>query len=142
MLTQKLLIVDDVGELRTLLRFTLGYGVYKIYEAKNGKEGLALAREHVPDVMLLDVMMPGEPNGLQVCEAVKQDPRLKSVFVVMLSARGQQADIDAGKRAGADAYLVKPFRPGELIEVVESRPRIDTRDGVPQQSGFQGKEDT
>ncbi len=142
MLTQKLLIVDDVGELRTLLRFTLGYGLYRIYEAKNGKEGLALAREHVPDVMLLDVMMPGELNGLQVCEAIKRDPRLKSVFVVMLSARGQQADIDAGKRAGADAYLVKPFRPGELIEVVESRPRIDTRDGVQQQSGFQSKEDT
>lgn len=123
MLTEKLLIVDDVGELRKLLRLTLGYGIYQIHEAKTGQEALDMARAVVPDVMVLDVMLPGEPNGLQVCEAIKQDPRLRSIHVVMLSARGQESDIAAGKQAGADAYLVKPFRPGQLIEVVESRPR-------------------
>ena len=145
MLTEKLLIVDDVGELRKLLRLTLGYGIYQIHEAKSGAEALAMAQALVPDVVILDVMMPGEIDGLEVCGAIRRDPKLKSVFVVILSARGQQADIEAGRRAGADAYLVKPFRPGELIEVVESRrridaPRIDTSDGVPQQSGFQKKE--
>jgi two-component system, OmpR family, phosphate regulon response regulator PhoB len=142
MLTEKLLIVDDVGELRKLLRLTLGYGIYQIHEAKSGAEALAMAQSIVPDVVILDVMMPGPVNGLQVCEAIKGDPKLASVYVVILSARGQQTDIEAGRRAGADAYLVKPFRPGELIDVVESRRRIDTPERVPQQSGFPKKEDS
>ena len=123
MLTQKLLIVDDIGELRKLVRLTLGYGVYQIHEATNGKEALAKAQSLVPDVMVLDVMLPGEMNGFQVCEAVKKDARLKSVFVVLLSARGQPDDLEEGRRVGADAYIVKPFRPAQLIEVVESRAR-------------------
>jgi two-component system phosphate regulon response regulator PhoB len=113
MLTQKLL--------RKLLRLTLSYGIYRMYEADNGKDALEMANAEHPDVMILDVTMPGGINGLQVCEALKKDPKLSSIFVVLLSARGQKSDIEAGRQAGADAYIVKPFRPGHLIEVIESR---------------------
>jgi CheY-like chemotaxis protein len=121
MLTRKLMIVDDVGELRKLVRLTLSYGVYRMYETDNGKDALEMAKTHHPDVMILDVTMPGGINGLQVCETLKKDPELRSIFIVMLSARGQKSDIEAGRQAGADAYIVKPFRPDHLIEVIESR---------------------
>lgn len=120
MLTRKLLIVDDIGQLRKLVRYTVGYGRYEVHEAASGAEGLEKARSLVPDVMILDVMMP-DISGFEVCAAVKQDPRLKSVFVVLLSARGQAADLDEGRRAGADGYVVKPFQPQELLDIIESR---------------------
>ena len=119
MLTRKLLIVDDIGQLRKLVRYTVGYGRYEVHEAANGAEGLEKARALVPDVMILDVMMP-DISGFEVCAAIKQDPRLKSIFVVLLSARGQPADLDEGRRAGADRYVVKPFQPQELLDVIES----------------------
>jgi CheY-like chemotaxis protein len=72
-----------------------------------------------PDLMLLDVMMPGELDGLQVCHRVKNDPELQHVKVVLLTARGQVRDCDAGSRAGADEYLVKPFSPLQLIDTIE-----------------------
>ncbi|HEX6689536.1 MAG TPA: response regulator [Burkholderiales bacterium] len=121
MLTRKLLIVDDIGQLRKLVRYTVGYGLYEVHEAASGSEGLEKAKAIVPDVMILDVMMP-DMSGFQVCAAVKQDPRLKSVFVVMLSARNQPADVEEGRRAGADAYVVKPFDPQKLLDIIESRP--------------------
>jgi CheY-like chemotaxis protein len=129
-LTGKLLIVDDIGQLRKLVRYTVGYGLYEVHEAANGAEGIEKARSLVPDVMILDVMMP-DMSGFQVCVAVKQDPRLKSVFVVLLSARDQPADIEEGKRAGADAYVVKPFDPQKLLEIIESRPRGASRGATP-----------
>jgi DNA-binding response OmpR family regulator len=123
MLSEKLLIVDDAGDLRKLLRLTLGYGIYQMYEADNGKTALELAKSVEPDVIVLDVMMPGELDGFQVCEAVKKDEKLSTCFVVLLTARGQKADRDEGRRVGADAYIVKPFSPNHLIEVIETRRR-------------------
>lgn len=122
MLTRRLLIVDDIGQLRKLVRYTVGYGLYEVHEAANGAEGLAKARALVPEVMILDVMMP-DMSGFEVCAAVKQDPRLQSVFVVLLSARSQPADLEEGRRAGADAYVVKPFDPQKLLEIIESHRR-------------------
>jgi len=125
-LNPKLLVVDDIGPLRKLVRYTVGYGRYDVHEAANGTEGLDKARAIVPDVMILDVMMP-DMSGFQVCAEVKRDPRLSAVFVVLLSARDQPADIEEGKRAGADAYVVKPFDPQKLLEIIESRPRGASR---------------
>ena len=121
-MNQKLLIVDDIGQLRKLVRYTVGYGVYEIHEAATGAEGLAKAQALVPDVVILDVMMP-DLSGFQICARIKQDPRLKHAFVVLLSARGEPADLEEGRRAGADAYVRKPFQPEKLIEIIESRPR-------------------
>jgi CheY-like chemotaxis protein len=120
-LTPRLLIVDDVGQLRKLVRYTVGYGRYEIHEAANGVEGLRKARALVPDVMILDVMMP-DMSGFEVCAALKQDALLRSIFVVLLSARGQPDDLEQGRRAGADAYVLKPFQPDRLLELMESRP--------------------
>lgn len=119
---ENLLIVDDEGNLRKLLSVTLGYGMYKQYFASNGSEALQLAQETKPQVILLDIMMPGGMDGLEVCRRIRQDPELKDCYVVMLTALGQQSDREAGLAAGADAYVVKPFSPIALIELIETRP--------------------
>lgn len=78
-----------------------------------------MAAEFKPDLMLLDVMMPGEFDGLQVCQRIKADPALAHIKVVLLTARGQARDLDAGQSVGADEYLVKPFSPLQLIDTIE-----------------------
>lgn len=118
---QKLLIVDDQPEIRKMLRFALAGRQYRLLEAANGEDALALARSARPDVMLLDVMMPGRYNGFDVCKILKSEPVLAHTFVVMLTARGLPGDYDESCTAGADAYLVKPCTLGQLIGVVEAR---------------------
>lgn len=119
--TQKLLIVDDQDTIRKMLRIAMGPGKYELFEAADGASALAIARTEKPDVILLDIMMPGEMNGLDVCRAVKADPDLASAFVVMLTARGQESDYEEGTAAGADAYVVKPCTLAKLVELVEKR---------------------
>lgn len=125
MLKQKLLIVDDQPELRKMLRLALGYGKYQMYEAADGETALAIARAEKPDAILLDVMMPGPLDGFAVCRALKEDPATAGCFVMLLTARGQTADFAAGDAAGADAYMVKPFSPTRLVEVVEMRAKLE-----------------
>ena len=72
-----------------------------------------------PALVLLDVMMPGELDGYQVCERIKRDPSISLTRVVLLTARGQKADQEQGRKAGCDAYLVKPFSPLNLIELID-----------------------
>lgn len=119
---ETLLIVDDEGNLRKLLAVTLGYGRYKQYFASNGSEAMKLVREVKPDVIILDIMMPGELNGLDVCRLIKGDAESKHAYIVLLTALGQKSDREAGIAAKADAYVVKPFSPIELIELIETRP--------------------
>lgn len=114
----KLLIVDDNAEVRNLLRLTLSLRPYDIREAVNGAEALEIIYAWRPDIILLDIMMPGEKDGLAVCREIKQHPEFKDTFVTMLTARGQQQDMHEGKDAGADAYLVKPFSPMELSVLI------------------------
>ncbi len=116
----RILIVEDQADICKLIRMTLEFGDFEIHEAHDGEAGLNMARAIRPQVMLLDVMMPGLLDGYQVCARIKQDPDLKHIQVVMLTARGQATDLEAGATAGADAYLVKPFSPLELIERVET----------------------
>lgn len=124
MTMQTLLIVDDQDDLRKMLRIALGYGKYRLLEAADGNSALSIARAEKPDVILLDVMMPGDLDGIAVCRAIKSDPALKHCFVIMLTALGQAADSAAGDAAGADAYMVKPFSPAKLVEVVEMRMKL------------------
>lgn len=115
-----ILVVEDNPDVRMLILMTLDLDGFEIHEADNGATGLRLARALRPDLVLLDVMMPGEMDGFQVCKAIKQDPALSAVSVVMLTARGQQSDFLEGKKAGCEAYLTKPFSPLELIDTVEN----------------------
>ena len=115
----RVLIVEDQADIRKLIRMTLEFEAYEIHEAGDGASGLRLARAVRPDLVLLDVMMPGEMDGLQVCQALKTDPELKGIKVVLLTARGQIRDQEAGRTAGADEYLVKPFSPLQLSDTIE-----------------------
>lgn len=112
------LICDDEEVLRALVRATLDDGAYRVIEAEDGDQSLELAREVRPDLIVLDMMMPGR-SGLDVLREVRSDPELAATPVVMLTARARVSDRDAALAAGADRYLAKPFSPLELISVVE-----------------------
>ena len=116
---KRVLIIEDQSDIRKLIRMTLEFESCEIHEASNGECGLHMAREVRPDFVLLDIMMPGTMDGLDVCRAIKSTPELDSVKVVLLTARGQVRDLEAGQKAGADEYLVKPFSPLELIHTME-----------------------
>jgi CheY-like chemotaxis protein len=116
----RILIIEDQADIRRLIRWTLEFEEYEIHEAANGPAGLEQARLLKPDLILLDVMMPGGLDGFQVCEQLKADPELGAVPVVILTARSQQRDRQAGERARADAFLAKPFSPLQLVETVSS----------------------
>ena len=115
---KKILIVEDHADIRRLIRMTLEFEAFEIHEADDAATGWDMARALLPDLLLLDVMMPGPLNGLDLCRAVKADPALAGVPVVMLSARGNSIDREAGLAAGADAYLVKPFSPMQLLDLI------------------------
>jgi DNA-binding response OmpR family regulator len=114
----KLLIADDEAGIRSLVRITLKSDAYQILEAADGKQALALAREHNPTLALLDVMMP-HLTGFEVCRALKSDPATARTAVVMLTARASDADLEEGQAAGADEYLTKPFSPQALLRKVD-----------------------
>jgi CheY-like chemotaxis protein len=113
-----LLIADDHDHLRLLVSKTLSGPDYRIVEARDGDEALSLALSETPDLLLLDWMMPGR-SGIQVVEALRRDPGLSDVPVIMLTARAQNADRNRAVTVGVHAYLVKPFSPIELMETVE-----------------------
>jgi len=116
---KRVLIVEDQAEIRELIRVTLEFENFDIHEAASGAEGLEAALRLLPDLILLDVMMPGGMDGLQVCKTVKADARLRRCKVILLTGRTQKDDRTAGTQAGADAYLVKPFSPLEVLTAVQ-----------------------
>jgi DNA-binding response OmpR family regulator len=113
------LIVDDDDGVRSLVRMTLDNGAYHIIEACEGGQALDMARQHHPDLVLLDVMLP-DISGLDVCREMKKDPSLASTSIVMLTARAQVSDLGDAERAGADGYFTKPFSPIALTRKVEA----------------------
>lgn len=114
----KILIVDDHSDIRKLIRMTLEFDGYEIHEAVDGESALQVAAACRPDLVLLDVMMPGAFDGLECCRRLKADPVLRHAHVMLLSARGQARDREAGLLAGAEGYLVKPFSPLQLIDCI------------------------
>jgi DNA-binding response OmpR family regulator len=121
---KKILIVEDHADIRRLIRMTLEFEDCEVHEACDALSGWALVQQIKPDVVLLDVMMPGGPDGLDLCLAIKIEPDLDNVRVIMLSARGHAEDRQAGMNAGADLYMVKPFSPMQLLAAIQD-------DGVP-----------
>lgn len=115
-----ILIVEDNNDVRKLLNIALQSESenYTLLEAENGAEALEIARRKIPDVFLLDVMMPGM-SGLEVCRVLKSDPKFDRSAVVMLTAKDGEEDREAGIDAGADLYMTKPFSPVELFKVVD-----------------------
>ncbi len=114
-----ILIADDNENIREALTYLLEDEGYELLLAKDGADTLRKVRERKPDILFLDIMMP-EINGYDVCRAIKNDPDLKSIYVIMLTAKGQVAEQERGKEVGADEYIVKPFSPMEILARVKS----------------------
>jgi two-component system phosphate regulon response regulator PhoB len=112
------LSIEDQADIRRLIRMTLEFKGLDVLEASDGEEGIRLARQHVPDLILLDVMMPGM-DGLTASRILGDDPLVAHIPIIILSALGRTSDIDAGLETGVRAYLVKPFSPWELLALVD-----------------------
>lgn len=113
----KILVAEDERDIRDLLAFTLQFAGHQVVVVSNGEEAWQAAPQVMPDLILMDVRMP-RMTGFEACERIKADPQLRHIPVVFLSAKGQEAEIQAGLRAGAAEYLLKPFAPDELSRKV------------------------
>jgi DNA-binding response OmpR family regulator len=114
----KVLIVDDEEYIQHILNFSFGAEGYDVVTASDGEEGLSKAKDEKPDVIVMDIMMP-RMDGYEACKKIKSDPATRNIPVILLTAKGRDADRKLGSDAGADDYIVKPFSPGRLIERVE-----------------------
>jgi len=112
----RIMLVEDQPEIRQLIRMTLEFGDFELAEAPDADAGWTLMQQRPPDLILLDVMMPGSMDGLELCRRLRQHPVLQAIPVILLTARSQQRDIEIGFEAGANAYLTKPFSPMELLD--------------------------
>jgi DNA-binding response OmpR family regulator len=116
-MSQKILIVDDESHIRMLIGQTLeeleDEGV-DFFEAENGEVALQIIQEEKPDLVFLDVMMP-KMNGMEVCRRVKQELKLNNVFIILLTAKGQELDRQRGQEVGANIYMTKPFDPESIL---------------------------
>jgi two-component system, OmpR family, alkaline phosphatase synthesis response regulator PhoP len=110
---EKILIVEDEEEIRELVAYNLVKQGYRVIPAETGEEGLRLVRSEVPDLIVLDLMLPGV-DGLEVCRTLKRNPETEAIPLVMLTAKGEESDIVTGLELGADDYLTKPFSPRVL----------------------------
>lgn len=111
-------IADDEPSMRLLVHATIESDDHVVVEAADGVEAWALIQQHKPQLVLLDVEMPGR-SGLEVLRSIKADPSLVATRVILLTSKAQESDIEAGLIAGADFYLTKPFSPLELLTRVE-----------------------
>ena len=117
--TKKVLIADDEQNIVISLEFLLGREGFQVLVAQDGEEALARARAEKPDLVLLDVMMP-KMNGFDVCQALRADPELSAVRILMLTAKGRETEVSKGLGLGADAYMTKPFSTKELVVQVRA----------------------
>lgn len=117
---QTLLIVDDRADNRKLLRLTLSH-LYEIAEAADAATAWDLLVALRPRGVILDVMMPGGMDGFELCEKIRADEALRGTYVLLLTARGQAADRERGRLAGADDFVVKPYSPIALLGILEEK---------------------
>ena len=108
-----LVVADDKSELRKLIRITFAGDDCRIVEADNGEDAIRLIQSEKPLIALIDIMMPGI-DGLEVCRRVRADAAVATTRLILVTARGQQTDVQEGLKAGADDYIIKPFSPENL----------------------------
>jgi DNA-binding response OmpR family regulator len=114
-----ILVADDEEDVRELVTYRLTRSGYHVIGAGDGQEALELAAERTPDLMVLDVMMP-KLDGYELTRRVRAEASLRSIPVILLTARSQETDVDRGFEVGADDYLKKPFNPDELVARVRA----------------------
>lgn len=115
---KKILVVDDQDEVRELVDFTLSSDNYTVLQAKSGIDAISVIMNERPDLVLMDIMMPGELDGLEATRRIKNNPDTQDIVIIMLTGKGQKWDYEKGFEVGASEYFVKPFSPLELINKV------------------------
>lgn len=116
-MNRKVLVADDEPNIVVALEYLLQRGGYEVIIARNGEEALKQIETHVPDLVLLDIMMPLR-SGYDVCKRIREQAAWRHIKIVMLSAKGRETEVNRGMAAGADLYVTKPFSTRELLEKV------------------------
>lgn len=115
---RKVVIADDEPNIVTALEFLLQRAGYDVRCAANGEEALALVESYAPDLVLIDIMMPGK-SGYEVCQKMRERPEWRQIKIVMVTAKGREAEVSKGLSLGADLYVTKPFSTQELIAAID-----------------------
>ena len=116
---EKILVVEDEADILEIIAYNLGREGFRVVSSRDGEEGLELAEREDPDLILLDLMLPGM-DGIEVCRRLKEDESAAGVPIIMVTAKGEESDIVLGLGVGADDYVVKPFSPRELVARVKA----------------------
>ena len=115
----KILLVDDEIDILEIIGYNLSQEGYQVFTAANGKEAVQKAKKHIPQLIIMDVMMP-EMDGMEACEIIRRTPELSQVIITFLTARSEDYSLVAGFDAGADDYITKPIKPKVLISKVKA----------------------
>jgi len=126
---ENILVVDDEEDILELVQYNLSREGYQVRQAGTGEEGLKIARQKKPDLVILDLMLPGV-DGLEVCKNLKNDPKTAHIPIIMLTAKSEEADMVTGLELGADDYIPKPFSPRVLLARVKTVLRRKLRESV------------
>ena len=119
MMKQSILVVEDEEDIRELVSYNILKEGYQVTGVASGEDALAAVESETPDLILLDIMLPGL-DGLMVCRKLKEDPKFESIPIIMLTAKGEEPDIVAGLNMGADDYVTKPFSPKVLLARIQA----------------------
>ena len=119
-----ILVVEDEKSISTLIQYNLEKEGFKVHTSETGEEGFEQIKKNLPDLVLLDWMLP-DLSGIDICKQIKKDPKLKSIPVIMLTAKSEEADKIRGFETGADDYVTKPFSTKELILRIQESMRSD-----------------
>jgi len=117
--SKSVLIVDDETSLRTLVRANLEVDGFEVSEAVDGIQAMEMLKENRPDLILLDIMMPGK-DGIEVLEDIAADKELSEIPVILLTAKGEQEDLERGAALGARGHITKPFDPEQMVRTVKA----------------------
>ena len=115
----KIVVVEDEADILEVIDYNLSKEGFDVSSSTDGLEGLAFVQKEIPDLVLLDLMLPGM-DGIEICRTLKADSATRSISIIMVTAKGEESDIVLGLGIGADDYVLKPFRPRELIARVKS----------------------
>ncbi|MFN0002540.1 MAG: response regulator [Pseudohongiellaceae bacterium] len=116
---KKIVVIEDEPDILEVLSYNLKREGYEVFNASDGLRGLALVKREVPDLVLLDLMLPGM-DGVEICSTIKKDAQTSSTLIIMVTAKGEESDIVLGLGVGADDYISKPFSPKELVARVKA----------------------
>lgn len=116
---EKIVVVEDEEDILEVIRYNLAREGYRVSVARDGRKGLKLVRDEAPDLVLLDLMLPGL-DGIELCRQLKADPVTRAIPIIMVTAKGEEPDIVLGLGVGADDYIAKPFSPRELVARVKA----------------------